>query len=114
MLIKQMRRERAPLDIREWNEEVKAYVRSLDSFEGLVFNDYIRDFFDKNLGHEERFAAAFSAAKLALVNEENEPLLTDDDFEAVRYASFAPLFRMISVVLSETAPGEEADTAKKN
>ena len=114
MLIKHTKRERVAFDIKEWNDDVKAFVKPLDSFEALVFNDYARDFFDKSLSNEERFQAAFNAAKLALVDESDAPLLTDDDFESVRYASFTPLFRVFSAVLKDTAPGDDVPSAKKN
>lgn len=114
MLIKHIVRERVEFDIRDWNDEVKAFVKPLDSFEALVFNDYARDFFDKSQTNEDRFIAIFNAAKLVLVDENNAPLLNDDDFESIRYASFAPLFRLLSVVLASTAPTDEAPTAKKN
>ncbi|MBR4753138.1 MAG: hypothetical protein IK077_15400 [Thermoguttaceae bacterium] len=114
MLIKHTKRERAAFDICEWNEDVKAFIRPLDSFEAFVFNDYARDFFDKELSNEERFTAAFNAAKLVLVDENDAPLLTDDDFESVRYASFAPLFRVFSAVLKDTAPNDDVPSAKKN
>lgn len=114
MLIKHTKRVRVPFDVKEWNDEIRAFIKPLDSFEGLVFNDYARDFFDKSLSNEDRFYAAFQAAKLALVDEENAPLLTDDDFESVRYASFTPLFRVFSAVLKDTAPGDDVPGAKKN
>lgn len=115
MLIKHTKRERVAFDVHEWNDEVQAFVRPLNSFEALVFNDYARDFFDKSLTNAERFQAAFGAAKMALVDENDAPLLTDDDFEAVKYADFAPIFRVFSVVLTETTPKDgDAETAKKN
>ena len=114
MIIKHTKPERVEFDVKEWNDEVKAYIKPLDTMEALVFNDYVRDFFDKTLSNEERFNSAFQAAKIALVGEDNEPLLTDDDFESVRFASFKPLFRVLAGVLEVTAPGKSVPSAKKN
>lgn len=115
MLIRHVKKERAEFDLHEWNGDVAAFVKPLTTFEALVFNDYARDFFNREKSCEERFDAAFQAAKMVLVDENGAPLLTDDDAETVKYASFAPIFRVFSVVLSETTPKDgEAETAKKN
>lgn len=117
MLIRHVKRERTEFDVHEWNGTVQAYVKAIDSFEALVFNDFARDFFDRSLSCEERFKAAFSAAKMVLVDAQNKPLLTDDDYEAIRYADFAPIFRVFTVVLNETAPTDDdapVESAKKN
>lgn len=114
MLIKHIKRERVEFDVSEWNDEIQAYVKPMNSLEALVFNDYARDFFDKSLSVDERFLAAFNAAKMALVDGGGAPLLTDDDFDAIKYASFTPLFRVFNVVLNETAKGDSVESAKKN
>ncbi|MGI6400836.1 MAG: hypothetical protein ACOX0A_01755 [Thermoguttaceae bacterium] len=115
MLIKHVKKERTPFDLHEWNDEIKAFVKPLTTFEALVFNDYAREFFDKEKSCEERFEAAFQAAKMVLVDEDGAPLLTDDDVDAVKYADFAPIFRVFSAVLTDTVPQDgEAETAKKN
>ncbi|MBQ4203729.1 MAG: hypothetical protein II655_08525, partial [Thermoguttaceae bacterium] len=49
---------------------------------------------DGDMSDEERFAAAFNAAKMALVDENGAPLLVEDDRAAIRAASFLPLYRI--------------------
>lgn len=39
MQIKTIPQERAKMNISEWNEETPAYIRPLNGFEQLVFND---------------------------------------------------------------------------
>ena len=114
MLIRHVKKERTEFDIHEWNGAVSAYVKPLTTFEALVFNDYARDFFDRGKSCEERFDAAFQAAKMVLIDENGAPLLTDDDAEAVKYADFAPIFRVFNAVLSETAKDDDVERAKKN
>lgn len=111
MQIKTIPQERARININEWNEDTPAYIRPLNGFEQLVFNDYFIVFFSEIRNYEERYAAGFKAAKMALVGEDNAPLLTDDDKEVIKNASVLPIFRLFNTVLA--TPGE-LDTAKKN
>ena len=115
MLIKPLPQTPRRVDISEWNDETAAFLRPLNGFEALLFNDYFATFYRKENDAEERFEAGFKAALLALVDADGKPLLTEADKTVVRAASFLPLFRMFSVGLTETAPdGEEFETAKKN
>ncbi len=113
MYIKALSQERKPVDVSEWNDEVKAFFKPLSGFETLVFNDYFMEFYNKENGAEARFQAGFKAALLALVDENGAALLTESDEEAVRAASFLPIMRAFSVGLSlrDDAPIE---SAKKN
>lgn len=113
MDIKRLSNEKTPFDIREWNEEVKAFIKPLDGFERLVFNDFFVTFYNKNVDPEERFDAGFRAALLVLVNEEGNPLFSESDRAAVRAGSFLPFFRLFNVVLSSDA-SEPFETVKKN
>lgn len=115
MQIKPLPQTPRRVDISEWNDETEAFLRPMNGFEALVFNDYFVKFYRKDDAPEERFDAGFKAALLALVDADGKPLLTEADKAAVRAASFLPFFRMFSVGLTETAPdGEEFETAKKN
>lgn len=115
MKIKPLPQERRRVDISEWNDETEAFLRPMNGFEALVFNDYFVRFYRKDGDPEERFDAGFKAALLALVDSAGNPLLAESDKPAVRAASFLPLFRMFAAGLAETAPeDEEFETAKKN
>lgn len=115
MKIKPLPQKPRAVDISEWNAEAKAFLRPMNGFEALAFNDYFIAFYRKENAPEERFDAGFKAALLALVDAGGKPLLVESDKAAVRAASFVPFFRMFSVGLAETAPdGEEFETAKKN
>ena len=63
MHIKKQSQERREIDIKEWNDEVKAYIRPLNGFEQLAFNDYFITFFSDQKSYEERYKAGFNAAK---------------------------------------------------
>ena len=101
--------------INDWTIEdegtTPAYIRPLNGFEQLVFNDYFIVFFSENREYEERYEAGFKAAKMALVGEDNAPLLTDDDKDVIKNASVLPIFRLFNTVLASQT---DFDTAKKN
>lgn len=100
MKIKPLNQERRPVDVSEWNDEVKAYFKPLSGFETLVFNDYFLEFYNKENSTEDRFKAGFKAAVMSLVGEDGAPLLDEPDEEAVRAASFLPIMRVFTVGLS--------------
>lgn len=113
MKFKSLNQERRPLDISEWNDEITAYIRPLNGFEQLTFNDCFLTFYDKKgRNYEERFDAGFEAAKMALVMEDGAPLLTDEDAETMRNASVVPLYRLFNTVFNSS--NMEIETAKKN
>ena len=120
MKIKPLNQERRPVDVSEWNDEVKAYFKPLSGFETLVFNDYFLEFYNKENSTEDRFKAGFKAAVMALVGEDGAPLLDETDEEAVRAASFLPIMRVFTVGLSfrdeasETQETASAPTARDN
>lgn len=114
MFIKPLNQERQPVDVSEWNEEVKAYFKPLSGFETLVFNDYFLEFYNKENSEEDRFKAGFKAAALALVDESGCALLSESDVDAVRAASFLPIIRVFSVGLSLREKDVPIETAKKN
>ena len=52
---------------------------------------------------------------MALVGENNEPLLTAEDEELVKEASIIPFFRMFNATFSgKSEEGVEFETTKKN
>lgn len=114
MFIKPLNTERRPVDISEWNDEVKAYFRPLGGFETLVFNDYFLEFYNRANNSEDRFKAGFKAALLALVDEDGAPLLAEADESVIRAASFEPIMRLFSVGLNLSDSDVPLETAKKN
>ena len=78
-------------------------VKALKLEDGEADFDDVNDewfaFNDKTLTREERFRAAFNVAKRALVDENGVQLLTDDDYEAIKVASFQPLMRIWNYAL---------------
>lgn len=111
MNIKTIQTTPTPVDVSEWNDEIKAFVRPLDGFESLVFNDWCLDFYRKDNSNDERFDAAFKAAVDVLVDEEGNKLLDEGDRDAIRRASFLPFFRIFTAGLGQTS---EIESAKKN
>lgn len=105
--------ELTPINVSEWNEEIDAYMRPLGGFEQLVFNDYFLEFYNKDAENNARFNAGFNAALMTLVDAEGNALLTEDDRELVKRASFTPIFRVFTQGLKTTDDGD-LETAKKN
>ena len=112
MKIKTFNQEPRELNITEWSDEDKAFIKPLNGFEQLVFNDYFLEFYSKEHSYEERIKAGFDAAKMALVTEDGKPLLSDEDYELIRTASLRPLFRMFSQTMQEI--NNKVESAKKN
>ena len=115
MKIKEVANNKTPLNIREWNEEEKAYIKTMNGFERLAFNDFFITFYNKHIDAETRFDAGFRAALMVLVDEEGRPLLSESDRDAIRNGSFLPLFRLFDVVIAaEEKKDEGLETTKKN
>lgn len=114
MLIKPLNMERKPVDVSEWNDDVKAFFKPLNGFETLVFNDYFLEFYNKENSTEERFKSGFKAALLALVDEDGNAILEESDEDAVRAASFVPIVRVFTVGLSLREENAPIESAKKN
>lgn len=113
MDIKPITREKRELDIREWNESVKAFIKPMNGFDRLAFNDFFLAFYRKSNDPETRFDAGFRAALLVLVDENDQPLFTEADRDAVRAGSFLPLFRLFDEVIAADRD-EVLQTTKKN
>ncbi len=111
MIVKKLTQEKKPVDVSEWNEEIKAFIRPLDSFETIRFYDLYYTFVNESKTTEERWGAAFDAAKFLLVDEADKPLLQDEDRAAIRKAAFLPLRRIFNAALEST---QEIETTKKN
>lgn len=115
MYIKPQKTEKIEFDIKEWNDNVKAYIKPLNGFERLEFNDFFIAFYNKENTPDDRFDAGFRAALLTLVTDGDAPLLTEADRDAVRSGSFVPFFRLFNAILNQyDETGKELDTIKKN
>ena len=116
MRIKPLNTERKPVDVSEWNDEIKAFFRPLGGFDTMVFVDFYFDWRDDSKSLDDRFKAGFKAALLTLVDEEGNALLTEEDEEAIRAASFDPIYRVFSIGLGFWSQNgeEEPAGAKKN
>lgn len=97
-------------NISEWNDEIECFFRPLNGLDALAVTDAFYAFNDKKRTAQERFNAAFEVAKLALVDADGRPLLTDDDREALQNASFQPITRMWQFVID---PEKLDDSIKK-
>ena len=113
MEIKKVSNEKKPFDIHEWNDEIKAFVKPINSFERLVFNDFFITYYNKSNDPETRFDAGFRAAMLVLVDENDNPLFTESDRDAVFSGSFIPFSRLFNLFI-ELENDEPLETLKKN
>lgn len=97
-------------NISEWNDEIECYFKPFSGLDALAVTDAFYAFNDKKRTALERFNAAFEVAKLALVDADGRPLLTDDDRDAIQNASFQPFTRMWQFVID---PEKIDDSIKK-
>ena len=109
MKIKTREDAKTPVDISEWNDEVKAYVKSLDIMERIVFNDQLLEFHERKNDKNIRAEAGLSICILTLVGEDGEPLLTLDDMEELKKAAFEPIGRVIGIILDRAKIAEEGE-----
>lgn len=100
-----------PVDISEWNTEVKAFVKPLDVFQRLIFLDQVSQFYDRSLSADERAEAGLNACIMALVGEDGEPLLTIDQMDDLKKASFDPVWRIMDILVT---PTKKRDATLKN
>ncbi|MBR2004113.1 MAG: hypothetical protein IKK39_11990 [Thermoguttaceae bacterium] len=84
-----------PVDISEWNDDVKAFVKTFTFAEQLEFERRVRDFNDASKSNEERLEAAFLATAMSLVDENGAPLLNENDREPWFAADYSPVVRII-------------------
>ena len=110
MEIKKITEEKTPVDISEWNSEVKAFVKPLDVYQRLIFLDQFGQFYDKSLSAEERAEAGLNACIMALVGEDGNPLLTIEQMDELKKASFDPVWRIMNILITPT--NKRNDTLK--
>ena len=86
-----------PVDISEWNDDVKAFVKTFTFAEQLEFERLRRIFRDETAPNEKRVAAAVRATIMSLVDENGEQLLNEGDIPALLDG---PAFMIDRVVLA--------------
>lgn len=90
-------RPRRQINISEWNETAKAYLKPMTAMERLTYNDLINTYFNEKKKDIERTEAIFQAAMICLVDEDGKPLLEADQMEDLKKACFDPINRMITM-----------------
>ena len=105
--------ELIPVDISDWNKEVKGFIRPLSGQEQLIFNDYFLDFFNRDLPVEKRFDAGLKAASMALVDENGKQLVGEESRAALWEAFAVPFLNIFSTVMNVKIK-VTMETAKKN
>lgn len=109
--IKPLADTRREVNITEWADGVRAFVREMDVLDRLVVNDLIDTF----LGHgekspEERAEAGLNACIMTLADGEGNQLLDPSQLPELKKASFEPVARVVRLLLDTKA---EDDSLKK-
>lgn len=108
--IKTASSQKREVNITEWTDEVKAFVKDLNVFERLVFEDQLNAYVSPDKSADERAEAGIAICLLALVGENGEPLFGPEYMEPLKKASFSPVTRVIQMLAE---PGREDDSLKK-
>jgi len=110
--IKPMKSRLREVNISEWTDQVRAFVRDLNVVERMVVNDLIDRFFNsKNHSSEERAEAGLNACVMVLTDEKGDQLLGPDRLEELKKASFEPVGRVIRLLLDSKT---KDDSLKKD
>lgn len=88
--VKNARRE---FSAAEWGSDKPLFFKGLNIFETLTVNELFEKYRDPSSSIEERVKASFEMLKIALVDEDGNAVLADEDFEAVKNAPAAPIVR---------------------
>ena len=114
MEIKTRQQTLKPVNISEWNDEVKAFVRSLDIMERITFNDLFIQYHARKASKVQRAEAGLSICIMCLVGEDGQPLFTLDDMETLKAAAFEPIARVINATFGEYGDTEEGEETKNS
>jgi hypothetical protein len=77
----------------EWSASKEIFFKTLNLPETLLINEYFETYRNAETCGEKKVEASFKMLKLALVDENGDAVLTDDDYEAVKNAPAAPIVR---------------------
>ena len=109
MEIKRVTNTLTEVDIHEWNDEVKAFIRPLNMGDRIHFSDLCQSFWDDKKSQEERSEAGALIAVFTLVDEKRKALLTIEDVEAIKNAAFEPISRIINAVILNQKEEDKKD-----
>lgn len=104
---------KTPFNINEWNDTEKAFIKTPNGFDLLAVRDLFLTFYDKDLDAETRFDAGFRAACMLLVKEDGSYLLSVEDKDVMRKASFLPYLRMFAFI-NDVIAESLTETLKKS
>ena len=100
------------VDVRDWDPECEAYVKHLNAVERVIYYVQVMQYADDRLDPEERAEAGIAICVMALVDRDGNPLLTLDDVETIKRASFRPIDRIFAII-NRQLEREEEDGEKK-
>lgn len=89
-----------PFDASEWEPSEPMFFKGFNFFEALEIDELFETYRSKTATVAEKFQASFDMLKMSLVDKNGAAILTDDDFETVKNAPFAPLIRAWSYALN--------------
>ena len=113
MEIKKQSTRPVPVCVDEWNDEVKAFLK-LDGLDVFTFQQRANAYWTSD-DPATKFDAAFEAAVVGLKDADGKPILTLDDRETIRAASYVPLVRVLTVYANEIGrQPEPPETLKKS
>lgn len=95
-----------PVNIAEWNPDVRAFVKDLSITEEIRCRDSVSVYWDQTKTPEQRADAAISVCILALVDEAGRPILTPDQTGDLMKAATDPVIRVLAMVLNRTMRDE--------
>lgn len=97
-------------DASEWKATKPIFFKALNFFETMLVNEKVQRYYSDDAPEDEKFRVVFEVAKMGLVDENGDAVLTDADFEAMKNAPAAPLVRIWQYALN---PDYLAETFKK-
>lgn len=113
MEIKRVANILTEVDIHEWNDSVKAFIRPLNLGDRIHFSDLCQAYWDDKKTQEERSEAGALIAVFTLVDEKRKALLTIEDVEAIKNAAFEPISRIINtVILNQSEVKKDVEEGK--
>jgi hypothetical protein len=80
-------------DASEWGATAPIFFKTLNFFEMMAVNEKFECYRASTSTADERFKASFEMLKMTLVNENDEAILTDADFDAIKNAPAQPIIR---------------------
>lgn len=110
--IKPMTSRLREVNITEWTDSARAFVRDLNVMDRMAVGDLIDRFFDTagKYSVEERAEAGLNACIIVLADGEGNQLLDPLQLDDLKKASFEPVSRVMQLLLDSKA---KDDSLKK-